>query len=114
MNTIKRAVFEACLAKGGIVRVHVLPAEGLKLPRSVTLPTVLEYGLNLAKPIVDLDVQEGGIRATLSFGNAPEETFVPWDSVLAAVILDPCLFIAQWPRGCEPPRAGKPRLGLVS
>jgi hypothetical protein len=44
---------------------------------------VLQYGLNLANPIPDLNVGEDGISATLSFSRVSKKTFVPWDAVLA-------------------------------
>jgi hypothetical protein len=42
---------------------------------------VLRYGLDMPKPIPDLEITDEGIRATLSFSNAPIKTFVPWDAV---------------------------------
>jgi hypothetical protein len=43
----------------------------------------LVYGLDMAKPIEDLAVDETGIAATLSFGGLGwHKTFVPWEAVL--------------------------------
>jgi hypothetical protein len=43
----------------------------------------LAYGLNMAKPIEDLQVDDTGIHATLSFGGLGwHKTFVPWEAVL--------------------------------
>lgn len=41
----------------------------------------LQYGLNLANPIPDLDVGYDGISATLSFNRIPFKTFIPWAAV---------------------------------
>ena len=43
----------------------------------------LVYGLDMAKPIPDLVIDEAGIHATLSFGGLGwHKTFVPWEAVL--------------------------------
>ena len=43
----------------------------------------LAYGLNMAKPIEDLQVDDTGIHATLSFGGLGwHKTCVPWEAVL--------------------------------
>ena len=43
----------------------------------------LAYGLNMAKPIEDLQVDDTGIHATLSIGGLGwHKTFVPWEAVL--------------------------------
>lgn len=41
----------------------------------------LQYGLNLANPIPDLDVGDDGISATLSFNRVPFKTFIPWAAI---------------------------------
>ena len=44
---------------------------------------ILVYGLDMAKPIEDLFVNDAGILATLSFGGLGwHKTFVPWEAVL--------------------------------
>lgn len=102
MSTLKRSVFEAALSHG-MVTVHVVPAEGLALP--VEAPCALHYGLDMPRPITDLDVGPLGIRAVLSFSCTPVATFVPWEAVLAIVLRAP-LFIAQWPIGVVATDAG--------
>lgn len=42
---------------------------------------VLQYGLDLPIPIPDLEVDEHGVRATLSFSKHPQRTVVPWSAV---------------------------------
>jgi len=41
----------------------------------------LEYGRNLPTPIVDLEIDEFGIRAGLSFDGKISMTWVPWSAV---------------------------------
>ena len=42
---------------------------------------VLQYGYDLPIPIPDLEVDEYGVRATLSFSRAAHRTVVPWSAV---------------------------------
>ena len=42
---------------------------------------VLQYGHDLPIPIPDLEVDEHGVRATLSFSKNPQRTVVPWSAV---------------------------------
>jgi hypothetical protein len=42
---------------------------------------VLQYGHDLPIPIPDLEVDEHGVRATLSFSKQPHRTVVPWTAV---------------------------------
>jgi len=42
---------------------------------------VLQYGYNLPIPIPDLEVDDSGVRATLSFSREPHRTVVPWAAV---------------------------------
>jgi hypothetical protein len=63
----------------------VLP-EHLKTPawKAGTEYVHLEYGLDMPVPIVDMEITEKGIKATLSFARVPFTTFVPWDAVEGA------------------------------
>jgi len=49
---------------------------------------VLQYGHDLPIPIPDLEVDEDGVRATLSFSKTPQRTFVPWEAVYVVVCVD--------------------------
>lgn len=42
---------------------------------------VLQYGSNLPIPIPDLQIDESGVSATLSFARSPHQTVVPWSAV---------------------------------
>ncbi len=44
---------------------------------------ILQYGHDLPIPIPDLEIDEGGVRATLSFSRTAHVTFVPWSAVYA-------------------------------
>jgi stringent starvation protein B len=46
---------------------------------------VLQIGLNMPKPIPDLNVDDDGISCTLSFSNAPHYCHLPWASVYALI-----------------------------
>ena len=108
MRALKRAVFEAAICKGTVC-VHIDAAEGLEAP--VSVPCMLEYGLDQVRPIPDLDIGPLGIRATLSFQCEPVGTFVPWDAVVAMVMRSPA-FVAQWPRLVEAGPPVEKRAGL--
>jgi hypothetical protein len=73
-------VFDSMLAHYDVVRMIVEPGEGLVLPEAQlnNMPTLLDYGLNMAKAIHDLRTDQTGVSATLSFGGSPFWTFVPW------------------------------------
>jgi stringent starvation protein B len=42
---------------------------------------VLQYGHDLPIPIPDLEIDEHGVGATLSFSKSPQRTVVPWSAV---------------------------------
>jgi stringent starvation protein B len=46
---------------------------------------VLQIGLNMPKPIHDLNVDDDGISCTLSFSNTPHYCHLPWASVYALI-----------------------------
>src|SRR5438045_6822548 len=68
----------------GIVRFHpVVPRPGVVVPPPLRDEPnlVLQYGHDLPIPIPDLEVDEYGVRATLSFSRAAHRTVVPWSAV---------------------------------
>lgn len=97
MNPHKRSVFEASLCKGK-TQVFLSKDALVELPETAFDKNgfvCLEYGDNLPVPIMDLTVNQRGIRATLSFSREPFKTFVPWESVFAMVVPSEG-FVAQW------------------
>jgi hypothetical protein len=93
----KREIFEQALADCYRLHVVVLKHQDVIVPDwiwriAVVYPeieyTVLEYGLDLARPIPDMEVTDKGIRATLSFSNEPHATFIPWEAVAKIIGLD--------------------------
>jgi hypothetical protein len=83
----KRATIEAFLSSGGTVSLLL---DG-RHP-DVDLPTrlcsqnhvQLDIGLNMSIPIPDLEIDDAGITATLSFNRSPELCFVPWGALWGA------------------------------
>jgi len=49
---------------------------------------VLQYGHDLPIPIPDLQVDEHGVSATLSFARTPSPTVVPWSAVYVVTAMD--------------------------
>jgi stringent starvation protein B len=58
----------------------IVPQNFLKQPQ-----LVLQIGLNMAIPIVDLDVGDEGISCTLSFNKRPCFCYLPWDAIYALI-----------------------------
>jgi len=58
----------------------IVPSNFLKQPQ-----LVLQIGLNMAIPIVDLDVGDEGISCTLSFNKRPCFCYLPWDAIYALI-----------------------------
>jgi hypothetical protein len=82
----KADLFNQLLTQWPQVRVMVATDRpGVVLPKGLPGIVGLDYGLNMAVPIHDLEVNEEGVRATLSFGRLPFSTFVPWSAVFAFV-----------------------------
>ncbi len=87
----KRDVMLALLQAADSVYVNFDPRrDGVVAPPQLKRQprVVLQYGMNMAIPIPDLDVGEEGIGATLSFDRTPTWTFVPWSAVFAIVSQD--------------------------
>ena len=49
---------------------------------------VLQYGHDLPIPIPDLQVDEHGVSATLSFARTPSPTVIPWSAVYVVTAMD--------------------------
>ncbi len=76
------------LLRHGSVFVHLDPRlEGVVVPSWLASQPqlVLQLGYDLPIPIDDLEVDERGWRATLSFNRSPFHCTVPWAAVFAVV-----------------------------
>ncbi len=76
------------LLRHGSVFVHLDPRlEGVVVPSWLASQPqlVLQLGYDLPIPIDDLEVDERGWHATLSFNRSPFHCTVPWDAVFAVV-----------------------------
>lgn len=83
----KREVAEALLERGSVF-LHLDPRhEGVSIPAWLRKQpqVVLQVGLGMAIPIPDLEVDDEGVRATLSFNRSPYWCVIPWDAVFALV-----------------------------
>lgn len=83
----KKDVCDALL-QGESVFVHLDPRrEGVVVPKHfIQQPQlVLQIGLNMPRPIPDLEVDDEGISCTLSFSGTPFWCRMPWPSVFALV-----------------------------
>ena len=83
----KRAAMETLLETGSAF-VYLDPrAPGVEVPaRFRGQPqVVLQFGLNLAVPIRDLEGDDAGVRGTLSFNRTPFLCIIPWSAVYALV-----------------------------
>src|SRR3954469_20236293 len=79
------------LLERGSVFVHLDPRRpGVVVPAWLTRKPqlVLQLGLNFPIPIRDLEIDEQGVRCTLSFNRAPFYCVLPWTAVYALVAED--------------------------
>jgi len=70
----------------GSVFIHLDPrVEGVAVPPWFRghPQLVLQVGLDMAVPILDLMVDKDGVRGTLSFNHSPWFCSIPWDAVFA-------------------------------
>ena len=81
----KQAAFERMIEKGDVGVILDPRASGVVAPPWLKKEPklVLQIGLNMAKPIRDLKIDEDGFRGTLSFSNSPSFCNVPWSAVFA-------------------------------
>lgn len=98
-NDDKRAAFEAAYDKGKVRVVFDMTVEGVEIPDAARkLSTdgrglALDYSRTFHMP--NFKVSDEGIGATLSFGNRPHWTFVPWAAV--RVIKQNDVPLEMWP-----------------
>lgn len=83
----KREAMDSLLTQGDVL-VQLDPrVAGVSVPLGYgdQALLVLRIGLEMPIPIPDLEIDEVGIRATLSFDRTPHAVFVPWESVFGLV-----------------------------
>jgi hypothetical protein len=86
------------LLERGSVFVHLDPRrEGVVVPVWLVKkpPLVLQLGLNFPIPIRDLEIDDAGVRCTLSFNRSPFYCILPWSAVYALVGEDGTVTV--WP-----------------
>jgi stringent starvation protein B len=86
----KRQAFQTLL-RDGWTSLHLdARRSGVIVPASLRLEAhlVLQYGPDLPIPILDLEVDDYGVRATLSFSRTAHLTVVPWSAVYVVACTD--------------------------
>lgn len=79
------------LLETGSVYVHLDPRrEGVSVPLwfKEKSQLVLQIGLNFPIPIRDLEIDEAGVRCSLSFNRQPFYCVIPWSAVYALIAED--------------------------
>ena len=78
----KQDAFLALLAEGCLLHLDAR-RDGVVVPDHLKgeAHLVLQYGNDLPIPIPDLQIDENGVSATLSFARTPWPTVVPWSAV---------------------------------
>jgi stringent starvation protein B len=78
----KQDAFLALLAEGCLLHLDAR-RDGVVVPAHLKgeAHLVLQYGNDLPIPIPDLQIDENGVSATLSFARTPWPTVVPWTAV---------------------------------
>jgi len=78
----KQDAFLALLAEGCLLHLDAR-RDGVVVPAHLKgeAHLVLQYGNDLPIPIPDLQIDENGVSATLSFARTPWPTVVPWSAV---------------------------------
>ena len=81
------------LMRAGWASLHLdarCPGVVVPAPFSSQAHLVLQYGRNMPIPIIDLEVTEAGVTATLSFSRVSHRTYVPWHAVYAVTCTNGC------------------------
>jgi len=78
----KQDAFLALLAEGCLLHLDAR-RDGVVVPAHLKgeAHLVLQYGNDLPIPIPDLQIDENGVSATLSFARTPWPTVIPWSAV---------------------------------
>jgi stringent starvation protein B len=83
----KREAMDSLLAQGDVLLQLDPRLEGVSVPpKFLAQPLlVLRIGLEMPIPIPDLEIDDLGITATLSFDRTPHPVVVPWHAVFGMV-----------------------------
>jgi len=86
----KQQAFLALLKEGSTSLHFDARRPGVVVPEAFRQEAhlMLQYGYDLAISIPDLEVDEHGVRATLSFSRTPHMTMIPWTAVYAIASVD--------------------------
>lgn len=84
----------------------VVPPVFLKQPQ-----LVLQIGLNMQIPIVDLEVEDAGISCTLSFSRRPHFCRLPWSAIYALIGQEGGGMV--WPEDVPPEVVAQQRAGTA-
>ena len=81
----KKTVFEHLYARGSVFVSFDSRKFGVVIPAYLRgqPQIILKFGDDLIPPMTDLDVTEGAVSATLSFGVVPFYCVVPWSAVFS-------------------------------
>lgn len=109
---LKRQVLETLLVEADFVLVVVNPlGEGVTLPddlRATRRPVGLNIGHRMNIPIPDLQIDDEGIRGTLSFNRTPFHCRIPWRAVLQLSLEEEHLVWVEPPADRSPDDEGEP------
>jgi len=83
----KREAMESLLVQGDVLLQLDPRVDGVSVPRRYRDQPilVLRIGLEMPIPIPDLEIDDAGITATLSFDRTPHAVVVPWQGVFGMV-----------------------------
>jgi hypothetical protein len=88
----KREALEFLLARAPVVRVFARRVTGAAVPEDLADDFALDIGLNMPMPIPDLEVDDYGVAATLSFNRLPFKVWLPWAAVIVVGVSNEATF----------------------
>jgi hypothetical protein len=95
VTNLKRIMFETALAESRVAVGYVV-VPGLDLPPEAMVDGGrLQYSEDTAIPMRDLEINDTGIAATMSFRQEMKKTFVPWEAIVKMEAYG--RFISLWP-----------------
>ena len=93
-------MLEACRVASSIQYVVVAPsAPGVVLPEHLLEEELVRLDLLTGRDTPTVELDDQGIRATLTFSGRRFDCAIPWTAVVAGVL--------------DPPRRARPRFGVI-